>query len=105
MRDLPRTLSAISAALGLIGAWFIGYSVIDKFEAREYGDVGFGGVVARTPAYDTWAKRNDRRTSWGLAFVTISGLLQIGVLYIPAPSRRKPHHERPSDSGNVKSNS
>lgn len=86
MRHLPRALAAISVVLGLIGAWCVGYSVIDKFDAREYGDVGFGGVVARTPAYVAWAKRNDSRTAWGLAFITISGTLQLVVL-IPCVER------------------
>jgi hypothetical protein len=88
MRHLPRTLTAISAALGLMGALCVGYPVFDKFNSREYGDVGFGGVVARTPEYDAWARRNDRWTSWGLAFVTISSVLQLVVLYIPSSSRR-----------------
>jgi len=88
MGKLPRTLGAISAVLALIGAWCIGYSVIDKFKGREYGDVTFDGSVSRLPEYDTWAKRNDRRTYWGLIIVTISGVLQIAALYIPIPSQR-----------------
>ena len=90
MRNVPRTLATISVVLGLIGAWCVGYSVIDKFKAHEYGDVGFGGKVARTPEYDTWANLNDCRTSWGLALITISGVLQIVALYIPSSSRRTP---------------
>lgn len=82
-----RGLAAISIALGLLGAWLIGYSVIDKFTAREYVDVGFGGVVARTPEYVAWAKRNDRRTSWGLMLITVGSVLQLVLLYIPSSSR------------------
>ncbi len=80
-----RNLTVAGVVLGLIGAWFIGYSVIDKFEAREYGDVGFGGRVARTPEYDRWAHANDKRTAWGLGFITVAGLLRIFALYIPPP--------------------
>lgn len=84
MRNLPRTLGAVSAVLALIGAWCVGYSVIDKFTGREYGDVRFDGSVSRLPEYDAWAKRNDTRTYWGLIIITASGLLQIVSLYIPA---------------------
>jgi hypothetical protein len=71
MRNWARNLTAFSAVLGLIGAWCVGYSVIDKFEAREYGDVGFGGNAIRTPEYFSWSNRNDLRIGWGLAFITV----------------------------------
>lgn len=92
---IMRHLSAISVLLGLIGTWMIGYSVIDKFTGREYGDVGFGGKVARTPGYVAWADRNDRRTFRGLALVSIGGLLQLGVIYIPTRLRRNDPAARP----------
>jgi hypothetical protein len=84
--NLPRTLATVSAVLALIGAWCIGYSVIDKFKGREYGDVTADGSVSRLPEYDAWAKKNDRRTYWGLIIITISGVLQIVALYIPSSS-------------------
>ena len=89
MGNLARTLATVSALLGLIGAWCIGYSVIDKFTGREYGDVTASGSVSRLPEYDAWAKKNDSRTYWGLWIVTLSGVIQIGSLFIPAPSQRE----------------
>jgi hypothetical protein len=90
-----RRLTVTSIALGLFGAWLIGYSVIDKFTAREYGDVGFGGVVARTPEYVAWAKLNDCRTIWGLALITVGSVLQLVLLYIPSSSRSDETAARP----------
>jgi hypothetical protein len=87
MSNLPRNLATVSAVLALIGAWCIGYSVIDKFEGHEYGDVRFDGSVSRMPEYDTWAKRNDSRTYWGLLIITVSGVLQI--INLPNPRYQK----------------
>jgi hypothetical protein len=96
LSDLPRKLSAVSATLAVIAAWLIGYSVFDKFEGREYGDVGFGGHVARTAEYDAWASRNDTRTRWGLIIILIGGAMQTAAaLYVP-PSRPPPSPERPA---------
>ncbi len=89
MINLPREATAGSAVLALIGAWCIGYSVIDKFKGREYGGVTADGGVARTTEYDIWAKRNDRRTSWGLFFITIGGVLQIAAPYLPGPPSKE----------------
>lgn len=86
MSKTPRNLAIVSAVLGIVGAWCIGYSVIDKFTGREYGDVRFDGSVSRLPEYDAWAKKNDNRTYWGLWVITISGVLQIVSLYIPDAS-------------------
>lgn len=83
MHNRARTLGVLAASLGLIGAWCIGYSVIDKFKGQEYGGVTADGGVSRTDEYAVWAERNDRRTYWGLMIVTISGLLQIVALYTP----------------------
>jgi hypothetical protein len=88
MGNLPRTLTLASAFLGILGAWCIGYSVIDKFTGREYGDVTADGGVSRLPEYDAWAKKNDRRTYWGLIIITISGVLQIVSLYVPESSHQ-----------------
>jgi hypothetical protein len=89
MSNLPRTVTLISAILAILGAWCIGYSVIDKFTGREYGDATADGGVSRLPQYDAWAKKNDTRTYWGLWIITLSGVLQIASLYIPA----SPRHE------------
>jgi hypothetical protein len=85
--NLARTLTLVSAVLGILGAWCIGYSVIDKFTGREYGDVTADGGVSRLPEYDTWAKKNDNRTYWGLWIITLSGVLQIVPLYISSSRR------------------
>jgi hypothetical protein len=97
LSDLPRKLTAVSATLAVIAAWLIGYSVIDKFEGREYADVGFGGRVARTAEYDDWASRNDTRTWWGLFIITIGGVLQTAVaLYVPPSRLPSQSRERPA---------
>jgi hypothetical protein len=89
MLNWTRELTTASAALGLIGAWCIGYSVIDKFEGREYGGVTTDGGVSRTADYAKWAKTNDNRTAWGMALITIGGVLQVIALYLPPP--KAPH--------------
>jgi hypothetical protein len=88
MSKLARPLAVISAVLSLGGTVCIGYSVIDKFKGREYGDVTADGSVSRTADYDLWAAGNDRRTYWGLIIVVISGVLQIASLYVPDDKAR-----------------
>jgi hypothetical protein len=83
VRNTPKNLAIVSAVLAIIGAWCIGYSVIDKFTGREYGDVTADGGVSRRPEYDAWAKKNDIRTYWGLWIVTLSGVLQIASVLVP----------------------
>jgi hypothetical protein len=95
MRELPRTLTAIGAVLSLIGALCVGYAVFNRFDGREYHDVGFGGVVARTPEYVAWANRNDHWSYLGLAFVTISSALQLVALCLPSSTRGDEQAESP----------
>jgi hypothetical protein len=39
--------------------------------------------------YAKWAEANDYRTAWGMALITIGGVMQVIALYIPPP--KAPH--------------
>lgn len=77
-------LSGIGISLVLIGAWFVAYEVVRKFEGDTHGAIApTGGSVHswKLASFKSWEKRRNKAMWIGLALITIGSLLQISGLF------------------------
>jgi len=78
-------LNSVGLAFDIVGAFFVGYEVVQQFRGRKL-DARGGWVagaevvdnsVAETTEYQRWERRKYRNMKWGLSLLTIGFLVQI----------------------------
>ena len=77
-------LSVVGIILVMIGAWFVAYEVVRKFEGRTHaGSALIGGNVVhdKLGVYGDWEKKRNRAMWAGLVLITLGSLLQIAGIF------------------------
>ncbi len=77
-------LSGIGIVLVLVGAWFVAFEVVAKFEGETHGGItSMGGItkIRKLGTYLKWERKRNIAMWAGLAFITVGSILQlIGVV-------------------------
>lgn len=97
----PIHINTIGLIFDIIGAWFVAWEVVRKFDGQKYEQSPYI-TDADKPPYDSkeykkWESSKYKRMRLGLIFLTIGFLLQISSNYIKDETN---YSHRPENSKN-----
>ena len=77
-------LSAAGILLVMVGAWFVAYEVVRKFEGTTHGMVTPMGGIGHTwklAAFVSWEAEKNKAMWLGLILITLGSLAQLAGLF------------------------